>query len=307
MQHNYLPKAALWTIKLTPEAAKKADMAEADGIDFHIGILAGEMTLMKGGLSMLIDTHAHLDMEAFRHDLEAVIKRASEGGVVQIITVGIDHESSSRALELAKRFEPIYAAVGCHPHEAQVSLKEGIESLARAASHPKVVAWGEIGLDFYWKRSPPEAQLELFSHQLEMAVDLRLPVIVHDRDAHEETLATLKRMGKGKRRGVIHCFSGDYRLAMTLIGLGYLISIPGTVTYKNASQVRDVASRVPLESLLIETDAPFLPPSPKRGERNEPFFVTFTAREIARLRKMDLQELARCTSDNARTLFGLPS
>ena len=170
---------------------------------------------------------------------------------------------------------------------------------------PKVVAWGEIGLDFYRRYSPKDDQLKIFLRQLEIADDLNLPVIIHDREAHNDVFTILKKMGKGKRKGVIHCFSGDIDLAMAFIELGYYISIPGTVTYKKALKTKEVASNIPLKHMLVETDAPFLAPVPKRGKRNEPLFVNYTAQEVARLRNIKFEEVAEQTSKNAKTLFGI--
>jgi TatD DNase family protein len=255
---------------------------------------------------MLIDSHAHLDMKDFEKDREKVIERAIQGGLTHIITVGIDLHSSLIALDLTRKFESIYSSVGCHPHNADKCDLRTLDQLAQLASESKVVAWGEIGLDFYREHSSREGQLETFLHQLELAADLDLPVIIHDREAHDDVLRILKRMGKGEPKGVIHCFSGDTDLAMTLIDLGYYISIPGTVTYKKASQIKEVACSLPLERMLVETDAPFLAPEPKRGKRNEPLFVTFTAREIARLREIDFEEVALQTTQNALRLFRLP-
>jgi TatD DNase family protein len=207
---------------------------------------------------------------------------------------------------LSRNYSFIFATVACHPHNANECGPRALERLAELASEPKVVAWGEIGLDYYRRYSPPDEQLKIFTRQLEIANDLNLPIIIHDREAHSDVLTTLKKMGKGENKGVIHCFSGDADLAMAFIELGYYISIPGTVTYKKASLVREVASSIPLECMLVETDAPFLAPVPKRGKRNEPLFVTFTAQEIARLRDSEFEEIAAATSSNAKTLFRLP-
>ncbi|HBF43468.1 MAG TPA: hydrolase TatD [Desulfobacteraceae bacterium] len=255
---------------------------------------------------MLIDSHAHLDMEEFDKDREDVIDRAGSGGLSRIITVGVDLDSSLAAVAIAQKYDIIYAAIGCHPHNANEFNPQVLDKLGGTASDSKVVAWGEIGLDFYRRHSSPEEQSGVFSRQLEIAAELGLPVIIHDREAHDNVLTILKRMGKGERKGVIHCFSGDIDLAMAFIELGYYISIPGTVTYKNASQVKKVAYSIPLESMLIETDAPFLAPVPKRGKRNEPFFVSFTAREIARLRNIEFELFAEQTSKNTKTLFDIP-
>jgi len=254
---------------------------------------------------MLIDSHSHLDMDDFDRDRHGVIDRAVEAGITHIITVGIDLESSLAALELAKNSDVIRASVGCHPHNADGCNMENLDKLVSLASEPEIVAWGEIGLDYYRDYSSREGQTKIFLRQLEIAVELNLPAIIHDREAHEDVLDSLKKMGKGHKRGVIHCFSGDADLAREFIGLGYYISIPGTVTYKKAAQLRAVASQIPLESMLIETDAPFLTPVPKRGKRNEPAFVAYTAGEIARIRDMDVEEVGRVTSENANTLFGL--
>ena len=254
---------------------------------------------------MLIDSHAHLDMPQFDEDREEVIERSAGGGLDHILTVGTDLDSSLVARELAQQYSLVYAAVGYHPHNAQECDLKDLEKLAGFASGPKVVAWGEIGLDFFRRLSPPEAQLRAFSRQLEIADDLGLPVIIHDREAHKDVFSILKRMGKGEKRGVIHCFSGDIDLARDFIELGYYISIPGTVTYKKASQIKEVASGIPLERMLVETDAPFLAPVPKRGKRNEPLFVTYTAMEIARIRNIEFEEVAEATTQNAKDLFVL--
>jgi TatD DNase family protein len=178
--------------------------------------------------------------------------------------------------------------------------------LEKLVSEPKVVAWGEIGLDFYRRYSPPDTQVEAFKRQLGIAMDLDLPVIIHDREAHRELFEILKEMRKAKTKGVIHCFSGNYDMAMALIEMGYYISIPGTVTYKKALQVQEVATGIPLDRLLLETDAPFLAPVPYRGKRNEPLFVTYTAQKIAELRNLSSKEVALKTSENAKRVFDLP-
>lgn len=255
---------------------------------------------------MLIDSHAHLDMKDFDKDREKVLERATKGGLTHIVTVGIDLDSSLIALDLARKYDFIYSTVGYHPHNADECSSQALEELAQMTSEPEVVAWGEIGLDYFRGYSSREGQLKIFSRQLEIADDLNVPVIIHDREAHSDVLRILKKMGKGEKKGVIHCFSGDKDLARDLIDLGYFISIPGTVTYKNASQVKEVATGLPLECMLVETDAPFLAPVPKRGKRNEPLFVTFTAQEIAQLKGVEFDEVALQTSKNAKILFGLP-
>jgi TatD DNase family protein len=254
---------------------------------------------------MLIDSHAHLDMKDFQEDFDEVIQRALQEGLSHIITIGIDLDSSQNALELAHQYDFIYSTVGFHPHDADKMDAGQLNKLSELASDPKVVAWGEIGLDFFKNYSPREKQINAFNQQLDLAIEHDLPVIIHNRDAHQETYETLRRRKDNGARGVIHCFSGDYDLAMRFIDMGYFISIPGTVTYKKALNVQDVASRIPLDRMLVETDAPFLAPIPKRGKRNEPAFVIHTAKKIAELRSIDFQEVAEQTSENTRHLFGI--
>jgi TatD DNase family protein len=242
----------------------------------------------------------------FDKDRDQVLERALQGGISHIISIGIDLSSSLKALKLANKHDSIFATIGYHPHHASDMDSQELKELSRLVSEPSIVAWGEIGLDFYRRHSPPDKQIEVFEEQLEMAIHYDLPVIIHEREAHNEVFTILQKMKTENLRGVIHCFSGDYDLAMAFIKMGYFISIPGTVTYKNAFQVQDVATRIPLEHMLLETDAPFLAPVPKRGKRNEPLFVTYTAQRIAELRRMGFQELAHQTSENAKKLFKLP-
>ncbi len=256
---------------------------------------------------MFIDTHAHLDMTVYDNDRSEVIERAVQGGVTRIITIGIDAESSFKALALARTYDFMFASVGLHPHEADGHDPQKFDEMAQLCSDKNIVAWGEIGLDFFRLLSSKKVQLEAFERQLRMADDLNLPVIIHDRAAHDDVYRILRHMGKGQEKGVIHCFSGDTDLAEAFMALGYYISIPGTVTYNKAATIREVATRIPLDRILIETDAPFLSPVPKRGKRNEPLFVKHTAEEIARLRDMDVEDIGRITTENANRLFGLPS
>lgn len=252
----------------------------------------------------LIDSHAHLDMEDFKNDFDQVLGRALEGGIGHIITIGIDLASSRAALDLAERYECISSTIGFHPHAADRVDPDLLDRIAGLAENENVVAWGEIGLDFFKRYASLENQMEVFQQQLKLALDYDLPVIIHEREAHQETYDFLKQKHPA-HKGVIHFFSGDYDWAMKFIDLGYYISFPGTVTYKNASQVRDAASRAPLDRILVETDCPFAAPVPMRGKRNEPSYVTYVAEEIARLREMDPEILSLKTSENAMRLFGL--
>ncbi len=251
---------------------------------------------------MAIDTHAHLEMEAFDQDREAVLERAAAAGLTVIITVGTTIPDCEKALALARRYPQVYASVGVHPHEAKDIDAASCEALRRFAAEPKVVALGEIGLDFFYNHSAREVQLGGFAAQLDLAEELDLPVIVHDRDAHAETLALLRER-RGRLQGVLHCFSGDTAMAAECVALGYYISVAGPVTYPKADQLRSAVREVPLERLLVETDCPYLAPQSRRGKRNEPAYVIETARRLAELRGMPAPEMEQITAENARRLF----
>jgi TatD DNase family protein len=252
----------------------------------------------------LIDTHVHLEMREFDPDRGAVVQRAKGSGI-GIITVGIDLDSSARAVELAEGFG-LYAAVGVHPHEAKrytPDLERALARLEELARAPRVVALGEIGLDYYRNYSPREDQLRVFHAQLELAARLDKPVIVHDRQADEDILAGLGRAGV---RGVVHSFSSGLEVAQGLLGLGLYLGFSGPVTFPKARQ-QYVVKHVPLERLLLETDAPFLTPLPHRGKRNEPSYLRYIARAVAKLTGLALEKVAEQTTRNAIALFALPS
>ncbi len=251
---------------------------------------------------MAIDTHAHLEMEAFDRDREAVLERARMAGLTAIVTVGTTLPDCEKAVALAGRYAPVYAAVGIHPHEVKEIDPSAYDTLRRFAREKKVVAIGEIGLDFFYDNSPRDVQLRCFAEQLDLAEELDLPVIIHDRDAHAETLGLLRER-KGRLRGVLHCFSGDAAMARECIALGFHLSVAGPVTYPKADQLRRTVREIPLERLLIETDAPYLAPQPYRGKRNEPAYVIETARCLAKIREMPAEELMRLTAANARQLL----
>jgi TatD DNase family protein len=252
---------------------------------------------------MLIDSHAHLEMSDYDSDRDAVIKRARDQGIEIIITVGIGLEECEQALELARAYPFIYAALGLHPHNAKKDSGRLFDFIQEHAGNQKIVALGEMGLDFFKNWSPRPDQIRCFREQLSLARKLKLPVIIHDRDAHAETLAILKEEQAREVGGVIHCFSGDYRMASACIDMGFYISIPGTVTFKNAATLHEVVKKLPLEKLLIETDAPFLTPHPFRGKRNEPAYVKYVAEKIAEIKKLPIEAVARATTENAKTLF----
>jgi TatD DNase family protein len=254
---------------------------------------------------MIIDSHAHLDMEEFNEDLEAVIERAVDGGIERIITIGIDPESTVKAIDIASRYSFIYATAGVHPHDAERATDEVLLELQSLAKNKKIVAWGEIGLDFFRNRASREKQLKAFNTQLEIAHELDLPVIIHNREADKETIEILKAHRNGIHKGVIHCFSSDYDTALTFIDMGFYISIPGVVTFANAGKLKDVVKRIPLDRMIVETDCPFLAPVPNRGKRNEPLYVTYTARMIAELRGITFEEVAEVTTINSKNLYNI--
>jgi len=245
-------------------------------------------------------------MEAFAPDLDEVLNRAHRAGVTNIITIGIDKASSVQAVTLAERYPSIYASVGIHPHDAAGVNDTDFDEIAQLSAHEKVVGYGEIGLDYAKMYSPKNIQQQIFSRQLDLAKELDLPVIIHDRDAHEDTLKTLRHHAPFPAGGVMHCFSGDIELAKQVVELGFFISIPGIVTFKNAKALQQVAVDLPLQSMLIETDGPFLAPVPFRGKRNTPELLLHTAEKIAQLRNTTLAEIATQTTDNTRALFNLP-
>ncbi len=252
-------------------------------------------------MTELFDTHCHLEMSRFKEDLPIVVERAREAGVRYILTVGTDIASSERAIEIADQYEGVYASVGVHPHEAKDLTDRTLEALRALAKNPKVVAIGETGLDYHYNHSPPKAQEEAFRAHIGLARELDLPLIVHSRKAGQETLRILEE--NRARRVVMHCFSGGMNMLRQCLQRNYYISIAGPVTFKNARGVQDVAREVPDESLLIETDAPYLTPEPHRGKRNEPSYIVHTAERLAFLRGVSTEDIARITTLNARRVF----
>lgn len=251
----------------------------------------------------LIDTHAHTDLAQFAHDRGEVYRRAQEAEVKTIINVGYDATTSERSVQYAQRYPFIYAAVGFHPHDAKDFDARAAAFLAELARRPKVVAIGEIGLDYYRHLSPREQQMEAFRRQIGLAKELRLPIIVHDRDAHTETIRVLLEERAQEVGGVLHSFSGDREMARQALDLGFYLGFSGPVTFNNGRRAQDMARYVPLDRLLLETDCPYLTPEPFRGRRNEPAYVRFVAEKIAELRGISLEELAAQTTENAKRLF----
>jgi TatD DNase family protein len=257
---------------------------------------------------MFVDSHAHLDGPEFDADRDAVIQRARDAGVSTILNVGTGDPHSGaleRAIELAEKHADIYAAVGTHPHDARLfdqQAEQRIASLVRQSR--RVIAWGEIGLDFHYDNSPRDVQMSAFRRQLQLAREARLPVVIHTREAEAETVAILKtEWADAGIPGIMHCFSGSLGLAQQAIELGFLISFSGIVTFKKADDLRSIAEQVPLDRLLIETDCPFLAPVPFRGKRNEPAYVVEVARCLAELRGVTIEEFAQVTKKNFGDTF----
>lgn len=258
---------------------------------------------------MLVDTHAHLDFDDFDADRKEVIQRAREAGVQYIINPGADLKSSRRAVALAESYEDIFAAVGVHPHEASSLTEDVWQELRRLARHPRVVAIGEIGLDYYRDFSPRPAQQEAFRRQLALAAELGLPVIIHDRDAHEDVLTILQKWrAEGHDQPILfHAFSGDWEIARRVLKIGGCIAIGGPVTFTNARRLPAMLPQLPLERLVVETDCPYLAPHPYRGQRNEPAYLPLVIEKMASLCRRPAEEIARLTTENARRLFQLPA
>lgn len=254
----------------------------------------------------LLDTHAHLHVADFARDLDAVLDRARAAGVRGMVTIGTDRESNPAAVGLAERHPDVFAAVGIHPHDAAAATEADLLEMERLArSSTKVVALGEMGLDFFRNLSPRAAQERLFRLQLGLARQLRKPVIIHCRDAHADTLAILAEERVAEVGGIMHCFSGDVEVAKRCLDLGLLVSVAGPVTYKNARTLPDVARFVPEDRLVVETDCPYLPPEPHRGQRNEPAYIALTAARVAELRGAAPESLADAMTRNATRLFGI--
>jgi TatD DNase family protein len=258
--------------------------------------------------SFLIDTHCHLDMGAYENDITQVLENAKNNGVRYVITIGIDLTSSLEAVYLAKTYEMVFAAIGVHPHDVDNCSQQTYTKLQELyySNQKHIVGYGEIGLDYFKKYSTIPQQKKHFIHQLKLSQELGLPIIIHNREAEEDMVPLLKQAAPFEKGGVMHCFSGNMDFANQVLDLGLHISIPGVVTFKNAHSLREVVKNVPLNSLLVETDGPFLSPHPFRGKRNEPSYVFFTAKKTAEILEIPLETLASATSNNAISLFDLP-
>lgn len=252
---------------------------------------------------MLFDTHVHLNDDQFDEDLEEVIERARENGVERVVVVGFDEKTIKRAIELIDTYDFMYAAIGWHPVDAIDLTDSYLEWIEELTAHPKVVAIGEIGLDYHWDKSPKDVQQVVFRRQIQLAKKLNLPIIIHNREATEDVVTMLEEEGAAEVGGIMHCFSGSPETAKRCLDMNFYISLGGPVTFKNAIKPKEVAKAVPLDRLLIETDCPYLAPHPYRGKRNEPSYVRLVAEQIADLKEVSFEEVAKATTENANRLF----
>lgn len=254
---------------------------------------------------ILVDTHAHIDEEGFAQDFDEMLERAYANDVKYVVNIGANMDESRVSIELADKYESIYATVGVHPHDVAEVDDKALDQLAKWCEHDKVVAVGEIGLDYFRSQTSKEMQAYAFAAQLDVARQMHMPVSIHDRDAHGDVMRMLKNEGKGIN-GILHCFSGSWEMAKELIKMDYYIAIGGAVTFKNAAKLPEIAANIPLEYLLLETDCPYLAPHPHRGTRNEPANIRPIAEFIANIRGITLEELAAATTANAARIMRMP-
>ncbi|MFJ7932000.1 TatD family hydrolase [Peribacillus sp. NPDC096448] len=254
---------------------------------------------------MLFDTHVHVNAEQFNEDLEDVMERAKEAGVNNMVVVGFDRPTIIRAMELIEAYDFMYAAVGWHPVDAIDMTEEDLQWIEELSNHPKVVAIGEMGLDYHWDKSPKDVQMEVFRKQIRLAKKVGLPIIIHNREATADIVNILKEEEASRVGGIMHCFSGSAETALECINMNFYISLGGPVTFKNAKKPKEVAAAVPLDRLLIETDCPYLAPHPYRGKRNEPSYVKLVAEQIAEIKQLTIEEVSQATTENAKKLFGI--
>lgn len=254
---------------------------------------------------MLIDTHAHIDFGEYGENISTTLKNALDAGVEKIIIPGVEPEGFERIMSLTSSYKNLYGAIGIHPSEAKKWIESSYDQIKSLAQDPKIVAIGEIGLDYYWDKTYNDLQKEVFRKQIEIAKELKKPIIVHDREAHQDTFEILKETGAKEVGVVMHCFSGSPEFALECVKEGFYIALGGVVTFKNAKKPQEVAKIVPLENLLLETDSPYLTPEPYRGKVNSPANVRIVAEAIARLRNISFEEVESQTTSNAERLFGI--
>lgn len=254
---------------------------------------------------MLFDTHCHVNDEAYEQDREAMLQRAFAAGVQYMMCPGTDVRTSAEAVAMSRAYDQIYAAVGIHPEDAASSTPEGMAQIRKwLQDEPKVVAIGEVGLDYHWPEPSREIQQAVFIEQVKMAVELDVPIDIHDREAHGDVMDILRQYGKGLR-GVFHCYSGSLEMAQELIKMGFYIGFTGTMVFPKSKKLKRIAAELPLDRILVETDCPYLTPPPYRGKRNEPAYVRYVADELALLRDMDPEEIQRITLENGKRIFGI--
>lgn len=254
----------------------------------------------------LIDTHAHLTFPELSGDIEGVLSRAAQAGVCDFITIGTDAENNRLAIELAAKFEHIYATVGFHPHDAKDVSGDMLEVMKKQALEKKVVAVGEIGLDYHYNFSPPDVQKDIFIKQIQIAIEAALPMVIHSREAMSDTLEIMDSFGAHLPPAVVHCFGGSAEEAKICVDKGYYISFTGVVTFKNAQSARDAAAAVPAERLMVETDCPYMSPAPMRSQKiNEPALMAHTAVKLAEIKQMPAERLAAIMTANSRRFFGI--
>ncbi len=256
-------------------------------------------------MKMFIDTHVHLNADQYEEDLQEVIDRALEARVEKMVVIGFDRKTINRTMQLIEQYDFVYGVIGWHPVDAIDCTQQDLDWIEELAAHPKIVGIGETGLDYYWDKSPKEVQQALFRKQIQLAQKLGLPIIIHNRDATGDVVQILREENAASVGGVMHCFSGSVETARECIAMNFMISLGGPVTFKNARLPKEVATEIPLEHLMIETDAPYLAPHPHRGKRNEPSFVPLVAEEIARLKGLTIEEIAQATTANAKKFFGI--
>lgn len=254
---------------------------------------------------MLFDTHVHLNAEQFEEDLEGVIERAKSAGVSNVVVVGFDRPTILRAMELVEQYDFMYASVGWHPVDAIDMRDDDLKWIEELSGHPKVVAIGEMGLDYHWDKSLKDIQKEVFRKQIRLAKKVQLPIIIHNREATADIVEILEEENAAEVGGVMHCFSGSAETAKKCVDMNFYISLGGPVTFKNAKKPKEVAAEIPLDRLLIETDCPYLAPHPHRGKRNEPSYVKLVAEQIAEIKSISLEEVEEATTRNAKKLFGI--
>lgn len=254
---------------------------------------------------MLIDTHTHLDSPKFDSDRDEVIQRAYDAGVTKMVNIGFNRETIPTTMQLAEKYPFIYAAVGWHPADAIDMRPEDLNWIRELCAHAKVVAIGEIGLDYYWDTSPKEVQQDVFRSQIRLAKQVKKPIIIHNRDAHADIVRILQEEDAKEVGGIMHCFSGSAEISKQCLDMNFYISFGGPLTFKNARVPKEVLATVPLDKILFETDAPYLAPDPYRGKRNESAFVRYVAQAAAEIKGKSLEEISKISTDNAKKCFGI--